>query len=74
MTDAEIIRKWNLARSLYAARFAYRVTQSSCAGPRFAERLALSIVDKMEEDGVTEADIERLFPETVSFAGLGAII
>jgi hypothetical protein len=61
MSDDEIAKQWALAIRLWSRRFNYRSARFARAGPNLAERLALRIVDNLENAGVTDADIDRLF-------------
>ena len=51
-SDDEIVRRWLRARQHYHCRSS------------LARRLAILDIEEMEAAGVTEADIDRLFPLT----------
>lgn len=53
MTDEKIIEKWRQALQMHSKP------------SRLAKLIALQLVDELEKDGVTEADIDRLFPDRV---------
>lgn len=60
ITDQEIVEKWRQALRMHRKP------------SRLAKLIALSIADELEKDGVTEADIDRLFPERKALAAAPA--
>jgi hypothetical protein len=60
ISDEEIKKKWNEACRHYYG-FGYRVPGHKPGG--LGKRLADIVIDELEKAGVTEEDIDRLFPE-----------
>jgi hypothetical protein len=51
--DEEILKRWGHVCRLYHR------------GGGFAQRIALALADRMEADGITEADIDRIAASNV---------
>jgi hypothetical protein len=56
IADKEIAERWRQALRMHSKP------------SRLAKLIALQMVDELEKDGATDADIDRLFPERASHA------
>lgn len=69
MTDDEIRKNWDLAKQMQQAGdradCAYRGTLAPTGRPNLAHRIAERIILDLEAAGVTDVDIERLYPEVI---------
>lgn len=60
MDDVQIAKSWQFAKELYAARYGYRTSTQRASGDPLCVRLADRILQRLEDAGVTEGDIDRL--------------